>query len=229
MQHSAAAQWGSFLQTWGWAAHCTFCEPVMILCYIPFHSPGSAKLISVNIKNPKRSREITYISADKSLCLMEASSYRKSCDSQAKLLWLKPFRYFFIFFLRQNLIEKKKKKPFRYVYLLMEYFQLRKLSAHAELFCQPILFINSWSVTLITLSQKFEIGFLFHFYPLKSMFSENFLLSQVTEIKSIPVVISFHFWRENVLGNRMVSARSVIPEPAPALIQGGHRKTFCHW
>lgn len=41
--------------------------------------------------------------------------------------------------------------------------QLCKLSAHAELFCEPILFIDSRSLTRITLSQKFEIRFLFSF------------------------------------------------------------------
>lgn len=106
-QHSATAQWGSFLQACGPAAHHTFCELVVIVCCVPLHSPGSAKLISVNIKYPKRSREITCTSADKSLCLMEASSYRKSCDSQVKLLWLMPLRYFFIFCLRQNWREKE--------------------------------------------------------------------------------------------------------------------------
>lgn len=120
VRHSAPTKWGSFLQACGPAAHYTFCELVLILCYIPLHSPGSVKLISVNIKHPKRSREITCTSADKSLCLMEASSYRKSCDSQAKLLWLMPLKYFFIFPLRQNW--RGKKISFRHVYLLMEYF-----------------------------------------------------------------------------------------------------------
>lgn len=39
VQHSAAAQWGSFLQACGPAAHYTLCELVMISCNIPLTQP----------------------------------------------------------------------------------------------------------------------------------------------------------------------------------------------
>lgn len=190
VQHLASAQWGSFLQVCGPAAHYSFHELVMIFCCIPLHSPRSAKLISVSIKHPKRSREIICISADKSLCLMEASSYRKSCDSQAKLLWLMPLSYFFIFFLRLHWREKNNCLSAIFIYS-RNILQVCPLSAHAELFCRPVYW-QSKSHTNSTESQIWN-NVLLHFYPLKSTFSESFLLSEVTEIKNIPVAVSFHF------------------------------------
>lgn len=198
------------------------CELVMIFCYIPLHSPGSAKLISVDIKHSMRSRETICISADKSLCLMKASSYRKSCDSQEILLWLMPLRYFFIFFLRQHWREKYNWLSDMFIYS-RNILQLCPLSGHTEIFFQPVY----WQSKSHTSDAESQIGnkVLFHFYPLKSVFSESFLLSQVTEIKSVPGAISFHLLGKNVLGSRMWSARcsmasSVISEPAPALVWG---------